>query len=233
VGGLTEGANAFAANDTADAGAAAAPQCIAERPSALSLNRWQEDWSALANPCVPRKSSDALKYIPLGSDPSTYLSLGANLREAFELNNTPLFGLGSARPDSYVIQRTEVHADARIGQHAQALFQLQDARPFGRLQPDPREAVDYVQGVAEGHVNYRASFPVACDRSRCNLQSGHGCGARHGRAANALDRDVWAGSRRLACQFERCARAGSGANAPDLRRTKSLQSTALLSEVSQ
>jgi hypothetical protein len=214
VGGLTEGANAFAANDTADAGAAAAPQCIAciaERPSALSLNRWQEDWSALANPCVPRKPSDAPKYIPLGSDPSTYLSLGANLREAFELNNTPLFGLGSARPDSYVIQRTEVHADARIGQHAQALFQLQDARPFGRLQPDPREAVDYVQGVAEGHVNYRARFPVACDRSRCNLQSGHGCGARHGRGANALERDVWAGSRRLACQFERCARAGSGA----------------------
>jgi hypothetical protein len=34
---------------------------------------------------------------------------------------------------------------------------------------------------------------------------------RHGRGANALERDVWAGSRRLACQFERCARAGSGA----------------------
>jgi hypothetical protein len=80
VGGWTEGANAFAANDAADAGAAAAPQCIAERPSALSLNRWQEDWSALANPCVPRKPSDAPKYITLGSDPSTYLSLGANLR---------------------------------------------------------------------------------------------------------------------------------------------------------
>ncbi len=69
--GLTEGANAFAADNTPDAGAAAAPQCTAKRPSALSFNRWQEDWSALANPCVPRKPFDALKYIPPGSDPST------------------------------------------------------------------------------------------------------------------------------------------------------------------
>jgi hypothetical protein len=57
----------------------------------------------LSNPCVHRKSFDAVKYIPVDRDPSTYLSLGANLRERFELNNTPLFGLGSAQADSYLI----------------------------------------------------------------------------------------------------------------------------------
>src|ERR1700758_3090647 len=62
--------------------------CDAKRPVVM-FNRWQEDWSVLANPCVPREPLDGLKYIPLGADPSSYLSLGANLRERVESNNAP------------------------------------------------------------------------------------------------------------------------------------------------
>jgi hypothetical protein len=162
--GLTDGANAWAADLTAGAGAAAVPQCTAKRPSALSFNRWQEDWSALANPCVPREPFDALKYISPNSDPSTWLSLGANLRERFELNDTPLFGLGSARPDSYVIQRAEVYADAQIGQHVQGFFQLEDARPFGKdsVTPVDKNPLDveqafiaFVHGVGGGTFKAR------------------------------------------------------------------------------
>ncbi|WP_175699019.1 alginate export family protein [Burkholderia ambifaria] len=125
-------ASSAAATDPAPATAAAAgTSCTAKRPTVL-FNRWQEDWSVLANPCVPRKPLDALKYIPLGGDPSTYLSLGANLRERFELNNAPLFGLGAAHDDNYVIQRANVHADLRYAGHFQAFFQLVDSRPFGK-----------------------------------------------------------------------------------------------------
>jgi hypothetical protein len=46
--------------------------------SEVMFNRWQEDWSVLANPCVPRKPFDDLKYIPFGGDPQSYLSLGAD-----------------------------------------------------------------------------------------------------------------------------------------------------------
>jgi hypothetical protein len=35
-----------------------------ERPKIL-LNRWQEDWSPLADPRIPREPLDDLKYIPL------------------------------------------------------------------------------------------------------------------------------------------------------------------------
>ncbi|WP_175735368.1 alginate export family protein [Burkholderia ambifaria] len=132
--GTAAGADASSATDTAPATAAAAAadtSCTAKRPTVL-FNRWQEDWSVLANPCVPRKPLDALKYIPLGGDPSTYLSLGANLRERFELNNAPLFGLGAAHDDNYVIQRANVHADLRYAGHFQAFFQLVDSRPFGK-----------------------------------------------------------------------------------------------------
>jgi hypothetical protein len=37
------------------------------RPQIL-FNRWQEDWSVLANPAVPREPLDDLKYIPLARD---------------------------------------------------------------------------------------------------------------------------------------------------------------------
>jgi len=105
--------------------------CDSKRPVVM-FNRWQEDWSVLKNPCVPRKPLDSLKYVPLGSNPYSYISLGANLRERVEVSETPLFGLGSARSDSYLIQRAQVHADAHIGQHFQFFVQLEDARAFGK-----------------------------------------------------------------------------------------------------
>ncbi|WP_237717118.1 alginate export family protein [Cupriavidus basilensis] len=107
------------------------PACSARRPEVL-FNRWQEDWSVLADPCVPREPLDGLKYIPLGGDPKSYLSLGANLRERMEVNNAPLFGLGTARNDTYVIQRAQISADARIGPYLQFFAQIEDARPFGK-----------------------------------------------------------------------------------------------------
>ncbi|MGN4070056.1 alginate export family protein, partial [Burkholderia gladioli] len=46
------------------ASAVAQPACTASRP-VPGFNRWQENWGALADPCLPRKPLDALKYIPL------------------------------------------------------------------------------------------------------------------------------------------------------------------------
>ena len=59
------------------------------------FNRWQEDWSVLADPRMPREPLDGLKYIPLSAyDPESYLSFGANLRERFEANDDAAFGTG-------------------------------------------------------------------------------------------------------------------------------------------
>ncbi|MEO9229738.1 MAG: hypothetical protein ABI216_12455 [Devosia sp.] len=43
------------------------------RPS-ISSNRWSEDWSVLANPALQKRPWDRLKYLPLSTDPSFYLS---------------------------------------------------------------------------------------------------------------------------------------------------------------
>jgi hypothetical protein len=128
-------------------GAATVSTCSAKRPVVM-FNRWQEDWSVLSNPCLPREPLDGLKYIPLGGDPDSYLSLGANLRERLEFNDAPLFGLGAARSDTYVIQRAEVSADARIGKHLQFFVQLEDARAFGKdlVAPVDKNPLDLEQG---------------------------------------------------------------------------------------
>lgn len=123
--------------------------CPASRP-AISFNRWSEDWHALATPCVPAAPLDGLKYWPLSSDGLTYLSLGANLRERYEINNTPLFGSSAGtRADSYLIQRAEVHADLRAGP-LQFFTQLEDARAFGKnsLGPPDSDKLDVEQAFA-------------------------------------------------------------------------------------
>lgn len=112
------------------------------------FNRWQEDWSVLADPRVPREAFDELKYIPLSAfDPHTYVSFGANTRERFESNNAPNFGTGPNRSQSYVISRNEFHADLRLDNHLQAFVQFQsDFAPWKTvLTPVDRNRLDLEQ----------------------------------------------------------------------------------------
>jgi hypothetical protein len=131
----------------AAADAAATSTCSTSRPVVM-FNRWQENWSALSSSCVLHEPLDGLKYLPLGGDPDSYVSLGANLRERLEFNDAPLFGLGSAHSDTYVIQRAEISADARIGRQLQFFVQLEDARAFGKdmVSPVDKNPLDLEQG---------------------------------------------------------------------------------------
>src|SRR5277367_4008670 len=95
------------------------------RPAIL-FNRWQEDWSVLADPRVPKEPFDSLKYIPLSpDDPKTYLSLGADFRERFEGNDAEGFGIGPHSSNDYLISRTEAHADLHIADQLQVFTQIQ------------------------------------------------------------------------------------------------------------
>jgi Alginate export len=111
----------------------------------ISFNRWEEDWSVLADPDVQREPLDALKYIPLSADdPKTFLSLGANVRERFEANDAANFGTGTNRNADYLISRVEVHSDLRIASHVQIFAQLQsDFAPGKRvLTPVDQDRLD-------------------------------------------------------------------------------------------
>lgn len=107
------------------------------RPKILA-NRWQEDWSALANPALRTQPFDALKHIPLFiTDPKSYISLGANLRERFEINDAPNFGVGNTRSDSYLLQRLQMHIDIRLNENWQIFTQLEDVRTIDKASISP------------------------------------------------------------------------------------------------
>jgi len=104
----------------------------AKRPS-IKTNRWQEDWSALADPALRTQPFDSLKYIPLGrSDPHSFLSLGATLRERFEAVNAPRFGLDEFPDDAYLLQRLMIHADLRFYEDLRVFVQLEDVRAIDK-----------------------------------------------------------------------------------------------------
>jgi Alginate export len=118
-----------------------------DRPK-IGLNRWQEDWSVLADPALRTQPLDDLKYIPLSSgDPNSYASLGLNLRERVESTQIAPFGVGDSRTNTYLIQRLELHADIRPNAHWQIFVQLQDDRAFGKdlITPVDKDPLDLEQ----------------------------------------------------------------------------------------
>jgi hypothetical protein len=120
-----------------------------DRP-AIAFNRWSEDWSVLADPDVPREPLDELKYIPLSNDDArTYLSLGADIRERFEVNDAN-FGTGGNQQEAYLLSRTEAHMDLRVRGQIQMFLQLQSDESPGKQRPSP---VDQDRlGIEQGFV---------------------------------------------------------------------------------
>jgi hypothetical protein len=115
-----------------------AQQPAPTRPALLS-QRWQEDWSVLADPALRTEPFDALKYIPLSDDGTAYLSFGANVRERVESLDAALFGVAQHKSNTYLLDRLEVDADLHVDGW-QAFVQLQDDRAPGKISIGPADA---------------------------------------------------------------------------------------------
>src|SRR5580704_6019173 len=81
-------------------------------PPGYKMLRFDENYSYLTNQANRTDLFDPVKYIPLGKDdPLWYLSFGGELRERFEGNYDPNFGIGAVGSDSYLLQRIALSAD--------------------------------------------------------------------------------------------------------------------------
>jgi len=112
---------------------AADQEAESEAPSrpTLKANRWQEDWSVLSDPALRTEPLDGLKYISLSSnDAQSYLSLGATLRERFEMNGASALGTADTPGDSYLLQRLQLHADLHFNENLRLFTQLEDDRAY-------------------------------------------------------------------------------------------------------
>ncbi|BAC52219.1 bll6954 [Bradyrhizobium diazoefficiens USDA 110] len=154
---------------------------VSKRP-AIQANRWAEDWSVLADPRLRTEPFDGLKYIPLwATDPKSYVSLGATLRERFETNSAAAFGTGNTSSDSYLIQRLQVHADIHFNENWRAFVQLEDDRAFDKLSISP---------VDQDRADLRLAF-----LEYVNTFSGGTLKARVGRQDFAFDLQRFVSSR--------------------------------------
>jgi hypothetical protein len=136
-------ASPAAAQTTAD------PTDPAPARPAILFNRWQEDWSVLADPRVAREPFDDLKYVPLGPDPKDYISFGAEQRLRFESNDAAAFGTGPTGKNDYVLSRTELDVDVRLDV-VQVFVQLESASAPDKEHPSPADqnSLDVEQAFA-------------------------------------------------------------------------------------
>jgi hypothetical protein len=141
---------------------------VVQRP-ALKSNRWQEDWSALADPALRTEPLDGLKYRALSdSDPQRYVSFGATLRERLESNDAAGFGTGSNRSDAYTIERLQLHADLHLATGLRVFTQLEDDRAWSKrsVGSADQDRVD----LRLAFVEYDTTVPAGTLKTRIGRQ---------------------------------------------------------------
>lgn len=139
---------------------AAAQQREAWQAPTLSITRYDEDWSDLAD--AEKRGhhwTGPFKYIPLGDD--AWLSTGVELRARVESYDNNLWGGAQAPDDAYLWLRALPYADLHVGK-LRAFVQPMIAYAVGvapSAGPVDQSRVDLLQGFAEaelGPVTLRA-----------------------------------------------------------------------------
>lgn len=121
-------------------------------PPAFKSLRYDEDYSALADPAKRTSIQDHWKYLPMPGGEGAYLSLGGELRERFETYENEFFRSDPDADNAYLLQRYLLHADyhpmKRLRVFGQLQSSLEDGRPGGPRITD-RDPLDVHQFFAD------------------------------------------------------------------------------------
>jgi hypothetical protein len=151
----------------------------AERPRLNSDPVFNRDYRFLADPAQRTDFFDPLKYIPLdnsdlpteqgearsggersvgGVPPSKrYLSFGGEIRQRYESQFNPNFGLGEVQKEDYLLSRTLLHADFHLNQNFRSFAQLGHHDVYGKdagATQRERSSFDLQQAFAETFLPY-------------------------------------------------------------------------------
>jgi hypothetical protein len=103
--------------------------------------REEEDWSFLRNPARRRDWLDPIKYIPFGADGKSYLTLGGDIREMYELFHNEAWGLAPVVNNDWLLQRYMFHADVHVGSRVRGFVRTNSGVINGRV-GGPRQIID-------------------------------------------------------------------------------------------
>ena len=138
-------------------------------PPSYKMLRFDENYSCLSNPANRSDWFDTLKYIPLRTnDTSWYLSVGGELRERFEGNYNPNFGIGGAGSDSFLLERLTLLGDLHLGERVRFFAEGISGVMEGETPPAPP--------VQQDPIDLQFAFldvtPYLTDDERFTLRAG-------------------------------------------------------------
>jgi hypothetical protein len=152
----------------------------AQPDPAFRVHRFDENFTALANPAQRADPLDRLKYLDLGS--GAYLSLGGELRERYEFLNNPGFAIGrkpgALQQTDYVLQRALLHADLHLNEALRVFVQLGSFNTFrhqgGALATTQDNRGDLVQGFGDIRFALGAETRLTLRAGRQEMMFGSG-----------------------------------------------------------
>ncbi|KQO56436.1 hypothetical protein ASF24_19100 [Methylobacterium sp. Leaf86] len=155
---------------------------VARAPT-LTIERYPEDWSYLADPARHTGGwTEPFKYIPLSEDGSIYLSTGVEVRTRYE--SYANVDWGSARNDSFVWQRVMPYVDLHAGTLRVFVQPIFSAITGADRPPRPIDTTgaDMLQGFVEAQmrVGERLALRLSAGRKLLSLGAGRLIDTRYG-----------------------------------------------------
>lgn len=154
-----------------------------ERAPTLTIERYSEDWSELADPANRKGDwAEPLKYIPLSDDGQAYLTTGIEARSRYEGYEN--VNWGASGDDGYVWNRLMPYADLHVGKvrffAMPILTEIAGTdRPKG---PADTTGIDMLQAFVDVNlaVSGDASLRLSAGRKLVSLGSGRFIDRRYG-----------------------------------------------------
>jgi hypothetical protein len=147
----------------------AAGEEIPSAPPAYKLLRFDEDYSSLSNIASRTDWFDPIKYLPLRTNNALwYLSFGGELRERFEGNYDPNFGIGGRGSDAYLLQRVTLLTDVHLGERVRFFAEGISGVVGGESQPPPPVQKD----PSDLQFAFVDAVPYLTDDERLTLRAG-------------------------------------------------------------
>ncbi len=181
-----------------------------ERAPTLTIERYLEDWTYLADPSKRTgRWTEPFKYIPLDKSGSVYLTTGMEARSRFEGYTN--VNWGSAPDDSYIWHRFMPYADLHMGKvrlFTQPIFSAitgasRPTRPVDTTGADMLQAF----GEVEFDIGDRTTLRTSAGRKLISLGAGRFIDTRYGpnipQAFDGVDAIVTSADRQLTVLYAR------------------------------
>jgi hypothetical protein len=142
------------------------------------LPHYDEDWSAIRSGSHSADILDAIKYVALGDEEGSYVSLGGEIRETYERFHNPNFGLQPQDASGYLLQRYLVHADVHAGDflrgYVELLSAFENSRTGGPRTFVDEDRLDFHQGFLDFNFGRRLDTRAVVRIGRQEMAVGSG-----------------------------------------------------------